>query len=346
LLRWMLALPARETRALAEQYQRTGPESTLASSGQNLDVHDQLDLAQAPWPRHQSPRAQAPVPSDPQARVRPAEQTAQIHQHRGVAVSATGVLQSGADGADPYNAQALYADYPVASLGENDDVHWLQLANKTLVQVFSDYLPDFCRGEPRGEITPQELPTRVRERRDQGLRRGYLATELLLSRFCPRRSIAAAKSPGSTSRPICDASCTCRSPSTLTATARRCFGRRSGHHSSGGRSASPRGHSCTRRLEHAGAAERIVLCYWLPTLRARLGVALPLSVLVDYCAGRLSRRQLTQQLGAFDLTPDAAPRGARHQRWMLPPEHARWNSFGISCGAWDRRIGRRIWIAF
>jgi class 3 adenylate cyclase len=310
LLRWMLALPARETRALAEQYQRSGAESTPASNAQQLDVQDQLTLLERDGPAINRRvlkllfRQLRKLESGPLHKLRRSISTEVWPFPRQAFFNPVLTV------ADPCAMQALYADYPVASLGEHDDVHWLQLANKTLVEVFSDYLPDFCRGEPHDEITPQELPARVRKGRDQGLRCGYLTTELLLSRFLSEEEYRSGQvswldEPTNLRRflhlpesvDVDSDSSPVLWPSQWASQQWQEFRRatRAQLH---------------QRLEQAGAAERIVLCYWLPTLRARLGVALPLSVLVDYCTGRLSRSQLTQQLGAFELAPDARPPAA------------------------------------
>jgi hypothetical protein len=54
------------------------------------------------------------------------------------------------------------------------------------------------------------------------------------------------------------------------------------------------------RLLHTGFADRIVLCYWMPALRAQLGAPLPLALVADFCAGNLSRRRLGERLATLD----------------------------------------------
>jgi len=300
LLRWMLELPAREIRTLEEQYQGIGPESTLASSLRYLDPHDQL-----PRLKCQGPAINRRVLKLLFRQIRKLESGPLSKLRSSISTEAWPFpLQAFFNPVltvpDPYDAQALSADYPVASLSELDDKPWLQLANKTLMTIFGAYLPDFCRREPRCHVRPQDLPKRVRERRNQGSLRGYLATELLLSGVLSEEEYRSGQvswldEPANLQRflhlPESADGDSDSSPMLWPS-----------------QWASPRWRSFRlatrarlhRRLEQAGIAERIVLCYWLPTLRARLSAALPLSVLVAYCAGGLSRRQLRQQLGALD----------------------------------------------
>ena len=60
------------------------------------------------------------------------------------------------------------------------------------------------------------------------------------------------------------------------------------------------------RIVHAGFVDRLVLCYWMPALRAQLGAAPPLALVADFCAGNLSRRRLGERLTALDTEVERA----------------------------------------
>ncbi|MGB5834305.1 MAG: hypothetical protein WBG92_20295 [Thiohalocapsa sp.] len=303
LLRWMLGVAERENHAIQEDYQRARQESLLTGSGRNLQLHEQLVLLK----RHGSTinrrvlkmlfRQIRKLEAGPLSRLRSSVST-EVWPFPQQAFFNPLLMTS-----DPGDAQELAAEYPVASLGEIDGEIWLQRANQILMQVFSEYVPDFCRRQPRGEMTPRDLSPRARERRDQGLLRGFLSTELLLSRVLsdaeyrsgqiswldepanlrrflhlPDVEIAGDPDPGSSSL-LWPAQWASPQWQAFRAKTRA---------------------QLHQRLESVGTAERIVLCYLLPTLRAQIGAPVPLSLIADYARGRLPRRRLESRLRALD----------------------------------------------
>ena len=306
LLRWLLELVARENRATRERYQQAGQESLARGSGRNLQLHEQLVLLQ-----RQGPSINRRVLKLLFRQIRKLETGALSRLRSSVSIEVWPFPQQAFFNPvlmvpEPTNAQDLAADYPIAALGEGDGHRWLELANTTLIEVFGDYLPDFCRRKARSEVAPSGLPAQARERRDQGLLWGFLATELLLSQFMSDEEYRSGQvswldEPGNLRRflHLPDSEDSDGDSQMLLWSAQW---------------ASPQWlafrrlirDQLHRRVANAGAADRIVLCYWLPTLRAQLGAPLPLSLVSDFCSGRLPKRRLAPRLETLEGDTDVA----------------------------------------
>jgi len=313
LLKWLLQAAARENLALAEDYKRARQDEHARDRGENLQLQERLVML----------LRQRSVIN------RRVLQLLLRHVGRvdtGPLVKLQGMLL---DESWPFPAQALFnpvllipnldhpkalaADYLIANLAENGATSWLAQANAALVQSLSAYLPDYCRRCP----DPQTAPTtdaHVRERRDQGVLQGFLTTELLLSGFMAADEYRRGKT------------CWIDEPDNLRRLLRVADG------DSDPQTAVPARWMATdwmafrgelramlhEQLEHQGLGERIVLTYWLPTVRGQLGHPVPLSLLTDYCSGLLSKGALAQRLASLDVAlPAEATRVLERTRSAL-----------------------------
>lgn len=308
LLRWMLGLAERENRSLQQHYQRTPPESPRHDEAHADSSHGPLELLQRQGPAINRRvlkllfRQVRRLESGPLSKLRGSVSTdawpfpQQAFFNPALLVPA------------PDDAGLLAVDYPVVRLGEDEQGRWLQLANQTLVGVFGAYLPDFCRGPASGEKAPRDRSSTGHGQRDPWLLSGLIGSELLLSRFLSDEEYRSGQvswldEPANLRRFL-------HPPQTESESASRAFS--TPEQASGDASpvlwptrwASPHWQAFRRdtrallhaRLEQAGAAERIVLCYWLLTLHAEVGAALPFSLLVDHCVNRHPRQALAARL--------------------------------------------------
>ena len=298
LLKWLLQAVARESRGLADEYKQAGQDAHVHGTGRSLELHERLVmlLRQRPLINRRVLqlllRQLRRLEAGPVGKLRGAL-SSDVWPLPNEAVFNPVLLVPSVD--DP---EALAADYPIANLAENGATDWLRRANDALVQSLAPYLPEYCRRTPRREV-PSPGGDRARERSDQGLLKGFLSTELLLSGFMAgeeyrsghtcwldepenlRRLLRLADNDADPRAALLPASWT--SPGWL---AFRGELRALLH----------------RHLEHWGLGERIVLTYWLPTVRRQLGHPVPLSLLSDFCSGLMSRRSLAQRLAALDLS--------------------------------------------
>lgn len=305
LLRCLLELVVREHRSHLDECQRAGQQSLAAGTGHSLALHEKLVLLT----RHGASinrrvlkvlfRQLRKLESGLLGKLRAAVST------DGWPLPTPALFNPVLLATDPGNVAELSQDYLIAALGEGGDGSWLMLANQAVLSTLVDYLPEYGRRQVLGDLAPQQLAERPRERHDQGILRGFLATELLLSSFMA----AAEYQEGHT--------CWLDEPANI----RRLL--QVPDADAGGNSSlllapvqwsAPRWldfrrglrERLHRRLLHAGFADRMVLCYWMPALRAQLGAPLPLTMVADYCAGNLSRRRLGERLATLDTQVDRA----------------------------------------
>ena len=321
LLRWLLGVAERENRALQQEYQHAQPASPLPGGDDDVPSRKPLELL-----KRQAPAINRRVLRLLFRQIRRLEAGPLSKLRSSVSTEAWPLPQQAFFNPvlmvpDPGDIQALAADYPVVSLGDESDGSWLQLANTTLVQVFSDYLPDFCRRGPLGELASRELLSITRAPRDQSLQGGLLASELLLSGFLSAEEYRGGQvswldEPANLRRFLAlpeadvgdadDAAARSSSPGTK-------------------QGASPRWERFRREtrallhrsLEHAGLSDHIVLCFWLPTLRAQLGADLPFSLLVEHCIGRLPRPTPAPRLAALGIDVTAGIQALERARDSL-----------------------------
>jgi len=222
------------------------------------------------------------------------------------------------------DVKALAADYPVARLGEGGDSDWLFHTNQCVTTVFHHYLPAWTRLSARrftGDNTPGAV---TRERRDQGLLKGFLGTEMILNCFVPeeeyktgrcswldephnlRQFFASVRDSGDTD---------------VSGSAYWRESELGDFRLSGRRGAETANSLCWgqsgwqdfqtsvveelfRYLDLNGLGSRIVLLYWLPAMEKKLGRPVPLSLVLDFVEGRLPRRRLAQRLESLSLGLD------------------------------------------
>lgn len=201
------------------------------------------------------------------------------------------------------DARELAQDYAIAALAEGGDTDWLYQTNQCVSKVFQHYLPAFTQ-EPYAHrhAGTRGAPGR-RERRDQGLLRGFLEVEILLSRFVPAKEyqtgqiswldepenlrlfLYCADIPGA------DAD----HPDTE---------RHAWMQPGWGDFQAAVSDELYRCLDIHGLSWRVVLLYWLPTIRSQLGRPIPFSLVTDFIDGRLPRRRLAQRVEGLRLGLD------------------------------------------
>jgi class 3 adenylate cyclase len=300
LMRCLLELVMREHRNQLEECQRAGQQSLAAGTGHSLALHEKLVLLK----RHGAGinrrvlkllfRQLRKLESGELGKLRAAVST------DAWPLPTRALFNPVLLATDPGNVDELSQDYLIAALGDGGDTTWLRLANQAVLSALVDYLPEYGRRQVVGELAPQQLSERPRERHDQGILRGFLATELLLSGFMAPEEYQEGRTcwidePSNLRRlmQVTDVDSGLADSSLMLApvqwsSARWTHFRRE-----------LREH-LHRRLLHAGFVERIVLCYWMPALRAQLGAAMPLALVADFCSGNLSRRRLGERLGMLE----------------------------------------------
>ncbi len=199
--------------------------------------------------------------------------------------------------------RGLVQDYPIACLAEDREAEWLRETNQCICKVFQHYLPSWTR-EPTSGSGLAGKPGAQPERRDQGLLRGFLDTEILLSRFMSPDEYRTGRlswlDEPQNLRLFLEAETQMAPP-----TAHK--------NAVAGYWDDPRWttfrRAVTAELFHCldvyGLSSRIALVYMLPVLRGQLGRPVPLSLAWDYIEGRLSRRRLSQQIENARLGLDA-----------------------------------------
>jgi len=217
---------------------------------------------------------------------------------------------------DPGEGLSLAADYPLGWLAGPTIGDWLAQTEAGLTRTFAPWLPDWLTGAAHTADAPPPQPT---QRRDQGQLRGFLATEILLERFVPREEYR----PGLTSwldepanlRLLLDLGPAQHNWTGETRALVRAPGlpARQPHsdwpHPDWQHPDWP--HLRRELLEHLAAGledegrRRVIeIAYALPGLRTQLGQSLPLSLVLDYADGRLTRRRLEQRLAGLRAGPD------------------------------------------
>jgi class 3 adenylate cyclase len=321
LLRWLLGVAERENETLQREYQRAESESPQVGPHAEVSAQKRLELL-----KRQAPAINRRVLKLLFRQIRRLETGPLSKLRSSVSTEAWPLPQQAFFNPvlmvpEPGEILALAADYPVASLGEDDDGSWLQLANTTLVQVFHDYLPDFCRRGPHGERASRELLSIARAERDQSLRAGLLGSELLLSEFLSPEEYRSGQvswidEPANLRRFLTQPEAAAGDEEVPAP------GSSLGSSPAPSQGSSPRWQAFRRstrallhrRLEQAGVTERIVLCFWLPTLRAQLGGELPFSLLVEHCIGRMPRRSPAPRLASLGIDVDAGMQALQRAR--------------------------------
>ena len=207
---------------------------------------------------------------------------------------------------DPGEERALAADYPIGWLAESGVGDWLGRTETIVAEAFAAYLPEWLG--PESEPAPPEgtAAHRIPERRDQGQLRGFVATEILLDQFVPRQEyrqgLATWLDEPANLRLFMDSvqdsddepgvraqgTATRWSHPQWSAFQRETLGR------------------LRERLNASGLRRIVEIAYALPALRSPLGHSLPLSLVLDYADGRLTRRRLDQRLSALRTGLDTA----------------------------------------
>ncbi len=220
----------------------------------------------------------------------------------------------------------LASDYPIAKLAEGGDTDWMFHTNQCVSTVFQHYLPAWTRLP--GHRAPEDSVAGklFRERRDQGQLKGFLGTEMLLSRFVPEEEYKTGRStwldePRNLSLFFASVPDTADSNDAGFVPARESeFGdsRFSGINESATGYVPPWDQAGWRDFQTAivdelfhclelnGLGARIVLLYWLPTMAKQLGRPVPLSLVLDFVEGRLPRRRVAQRLELLQLGLDPA----------------------------------------
>ncbi|MCG6943123.1 MAG: hypothetical protein LJE69_17975 [Thiohalocapsa sp.] len=306
LMRHLLELVLREQRNQLEECQRAGQQSLAAGTGRSLALHEKLVLLK----RHGA-SINRRVLKVLFRQLRKLE-SGQLGKLRAAVSTDAWPLPTQALfnpvllATDPGDATELAQDYLIAALGDGGDGNWLRLANQAVLSTLVDYLPEYGRRQVLGDLTPQQLAERPRERTDQGVLRGFLATELLLSGFMSPEEYHEGRTcwidePANMRRllQVPDADAGSGDSSMLLAPVQwnstRWLGFRRGLRE-----------RLHLRLLHAGFVDRLVLCYWMPALRTQLGAAVPLALVADFCAAHLSRRRLAERLAALETEVERA----------------------------------------
>jgi class 3 adenylate cyclase len=209
----------------------------------------------------------------------------------------------------------LAQDYPAAMVAEIGAEDVLFESNQCLTKVFQQYLPPWTQVPSRATGWARSGPE---ARRDQGQLRGFFQTEILLSRCLSVEEYRSGRSTW------------LDEPENLGR-----FLQAGADAASGGAHPWPdprwrmflraiRGelHRC---LDLYGLTERVILGYWLPSVRQQLGRPVPLSLLWDFLQGRLPRRRLRQRLDAMRMGLDPGLTGRVLEQMVselkrLPPE--------------------------
>jgi hypothetical protein len=196
--------------------------------------------------------------------------------------------------------EVLAPDYPIAQLGESGDGGWLFRTDQCISKVFQHYLPSWTQSPSHGAGTGRVRDGPLSERLDQGQLGGFLETEILLRRFVSRdeyhegrcswldepRNLHLFLSAGRLrGEPAADESFR---PRSWSGPRWRGFQRAMVEEL----------HRC---LDFSGLTGSVTLLYWLESIRAPLGRAVPFPLVVDYVEGRLARRRLAQRLEAMRL---------------------------------------------
>jgi len=239
---------------------------------------------------------------------------------------------------DLEEVQELAPVYPIAGLGEGGDTDWLFQTNQCVSTVFQHYLPPWTRFSSQiGWDDPGGL-AETRERRDRGQLRGFLGTEMVLGRFVPAKEYREGRSswldePENLRRFL--ASGRDRNDGALDPpdsvfgdmteadfAGVREIGLDYSQFAGGGDDGSDENalwaqagwpdfqaavvDELNRCLDLKALSQRIVLLDWLPRIGNRLGRPVPLSLVSDFVAGRLSRRRLARRLEALKLALEPA----------------------------------------
>ena len=200
---------------------------------------------------------------------------------------------------DPGEGLALAADYPIGWLAGSAIGDWLAQTAACLTQTFAPWLPGWMTGDAAAHPRPEDAPApRPTQGRDQGQLRGYVATEILLGRFVPREEYR----QGLTSW--------LDEPANL----RLLLDPEPARHNAMGETQAVPAHrqhsgwplwqrdlleQLAAGLEAEGRRRAIEVAYALPGLRTQLGQSLPLSLVLDYADGHLTRRRLERHLATL-----------------------------------------------
>lgn len=204
---------------------------------------------------------------------------------------------------NPGEERALAADYQVGWLAESGIGDWLARTETVIVEAFAPYLPNWMASEGEWAETPAR---RLPQRRDQGQLRGFVATEILLDQFVPRpeyrQGLATWLDEPANLRLFLDSAPAPGQPPQARpqgpATRWPHPGWTDFQHETLA--------SLRAGLDRSGLRRVIGIAYALPALKTLLGQALPLSLILDYADGRLTRRRLEQRLAALRSNLDAA----------------------------------------
>jgi len=214
----------------------------------------------------------------------------------------------------------LAQDYPAALIAESGAEDALCQTNQCLTKVFQHYLPPWTQVPSR----PNELRRAGSEvRRDQGQLKGFLQTEMLLRRCLTVEEYRSGRStwldePENLGRFL-------RAGEDEAAADEKSWRNPRWRIFQGAVRAEL--HRC---LDLYGLTERVILGYWLPSLRQQLGRPVPLSLLWDFLQGRLPRRRLRQRVEAMrtGLDPGLTGRLLEHTvselRRLTPEERGRY----------------------
>lgn len=303
LLKWLLHLVAEESQHLQEELKSAGQSETVRARGQNIALHDQLVV----------------LSQQEQSINRRVLHLLFRHMRKVEAGSLRKLLAASLGREWPFpeaayfnpvllasgreSIKALSTDYPAAAMVEDGGEERLQQTASCLVEAMGDYLPPWVKGNPK------DLPGRADgsrggdERRDQGLLDGFLGSELLLSRFVPREEYLNGLTswldePANMRRLLADDDELENRVGRSAKGAEREPGWR--EFRQGLR------HNLFLGLERAGLTDRILMLYWMGTIRTQLGSALPMSTVVEYMEGYLSKRRVGPRLAALKLNITAS----------------------------------------
>ncbi|MGA7980518.1 MAG: hypothetical protein WCA32_09840 [Chromatiaceae bacterium] len=200
----------------------------------------------------------------------------------------------------------LVQDYPAAFVVEIGDEDSLFQTNQCITKVLQQYLPPWTQLPSKGSIF---RAAGAEVRRDQGLLRGFLQTEILLSRFLSPEEYRLGRSTWLDDPENLGRFLRVREPSDAgdedSASAVDPYWR-DPRWRMFQRAVRDELHRC---LDLYGLSERAILGYWLPSVRQQLGRPIPLSVVVDFVDGRLTRRRLRQRLETLRLGLDPGVTG-------------------------------------
>jgi hypothetical protein len=184
LLRCLLELVVREQRNQLEECQRAGQQSLAAGSGRSLALHEKLVLLK----RHGAGinrRVLKLLFRQLRKLERAARQAARSGQYGDAWPLPTQALFNPVLlASDPGNFTELAQDYLIAALGERrrQRLAAARQSGGAVVRLWTTCRTTGAR-QVIGDLAPQQLAERTRERPDQGVLSGFLATELLLSGF-------------------------------------------------------------------------------------------------------------------------------------------------------------------